>query len=97
MPYWTCTICGQVVELRDDDRPRWPVKAYENCKLQHHYVDNACIAYAYPQVAKELIMIALSGVRERPLANIESKARDRNPPDRATTARLRRPIPNPLI
>jgi len=23
--------------------------------LQHHYVDNACIAYAHPEVAKELI------------------------------------------
>jgi hypothetical protein len=69
MPSWTCTICGQVVELRDDDRPRRPVKAYENCKLQHHYMDDACIACAHPQLAKELlIMMALSGARDRPLA-----------------------------
>lgn len=58
MPSWICEICKQVVELRDDDRPRWPVKTYENCKLQHHYVDNACIAYAQPEVAKELFRMA---------------------------------------
>lgn len=55
MRSWTCEICDQVVELRDDNRPRWPVKAYERCSLQHHYVDNACIAYTHPEVAKELI------------------------------------------
>lgn len=71
MPSWTCTVCGQVVELRDDDRPRWPVKAYENCELQHHYVDHACIAYAHPQVAKELSMMALSRVRDRPVGNMD--------------------------
>jgi hypothetical protein len=46
------------VELRDDERPHWSAKAYENCKLQYHYVDDACIAYAQPEVAKELIMMA---------------------------------------
>jgi hypothetical protein len=65
MRSWTCDICHQVVELRDDNRPRWPVKAYENCKLQHHYVDNACIAYAHPQVAEELIMMKLPSVCDR--------------------------------
>jgi hypothetical protein len=96
MPSWTCTVCGQVVELRDDDRPRWPVKAYENCELQHHYVDHACIAYAHPQVAKELSMMALSRVRDRPVGNMglesrihshtcDSNARDKNWPDGATT------------
>jgi hypothetical protein len=45
------------VELRDDERPHWSAKAYENCKLQYHYVDDACIAYAQPEVAKELIMM----------------------------------------
>ncbi len=39
MPSWTCEICDQVVELRDDERPHWSAKAYENCKLQYHYVD----------------------------------------------------------
>jgi hypothetical protein len=108
MPSWTCTICGQVVELRDDGRPRWPVKAYENCKLQHHYVGNVCIAYAHPELAKELIMMALSGVRDRPLANMgpeprnhsaicDVKVRDKNLPDAATTAGAPRPFPNPLI
>ena len=58
MPSWTCEICDQVMELRDDDRPHWSAKAYENCKLQYHCVDNACIAYAQPEVAKELIMMA---------------------------------------
>lgn len=58
MRSWTCKICDQVVELRDDDRPRWPVKAYERCPLQHHYVDNACIAYTHPEVAKELIRMS---------------------------------------
>jgi hypothetical protein len=46
MPSWTCEICGQIVELREDNRFRRPVEAYEHCGLQHHYVDNACIAYA---------------------------------------------------
>lgn len=55
MPSWTCTICRQVVELRDDGRPRWPVKTYETCKLKHHYAGDACIAYGQPDVAKELI------------------------------------------
>jgi hypothetical protein len=56
MPSWTCEICGQVVELRvDDNRFRWPVEADEHCRLQHHYVDNDCIVYAHPGVAKELI------------------------------------------
>jgi hypothetical protein len=50
MPSWTCEICDQVVELRGDDRPHW--------SLQYHYVGNACIAYAQPEVAKELIMMA---------------------------------------
>jgi hypothetical protein len=58
MPSWTCEICDQVVELRDDNRPRSPVEAYKHCKLQHHYVDNVCIAYAQPEIAKELIMMA---------------------------------------
>jgi hypothetical protein len=58
MPSWTCEICDQVVELRDDERPQWSAKAYEGCKLRYHYVDNACIAYAQPEVAKELIMMA---------------------------------------
>jgi hypothetical protein len=58
MPSWTCEICGQVVELPDDDSRRWPLKVYENCRLQHHYVDNACIGYAQPEVAKELIRMA---------------------------------------
>jgi hypothetical protein len=49
---------AQVVELRDDDRPRWPAKAYENSKLRHHYVDDVCIAYVHPQVAEELMMMA---------------------------------------
>ena len=49
MPSWTCEICDQVVELRDNDRPRWPAKAYESCKLQHHYADNACITSAERQ------------------------------------------------
>jgi hypothetical protein len=65
MRSWTCDICHQVVELLGDHRPRWPVKAYENCKLQHHYADNACIAYAHPRVAKELIMMTLPRVRDR--------------------------------
>lgn len=108
MPSWTCTICGQVVELRDDDRPQWPVKAYENCKLQHHYIDDACIAYAHLELARELIMMALSGVRDRPLADMglesgnhsparDTKARDKNLALGATAARLRGPIPNALI
>lgn len=65
MRSWTCDICHQVVELRNDDRPQWPKKAYDNCKLQYHYVDNACIAYAHPQVAKELIMMTPSSARHR--------------------------------
>jgi hypothetical protein len=65
MRSWTCDICHQVVELCNDGRPRWPVKAYENCKLRHHYVGNACIAYAHPQVAKELIMMTRPSVRDR--------------------------------
>jgi hypothetical protein len=55
---WTCEICDQVVELRDDNTPRWPIEAYDHCKLQHHYVDDACIAYAQPKIAKELISMA---------------------------------------
>ena len=58
MPSWTCEICDQVAELRDDDRPRWSAKAYESCKLRYHYVDNACIAHTHPDVAKELIRMA---------------------------------------
>ncbi len=50
MPSWTSTICSQVVELCDDDRPPWAVKAYENCKPY------TCIGHTRPQVAKELIM-----------------------------------------
>jgi hypothetical protein len=34
------------------------VEAYDHCKLQHHYVDNACIAYAQPEIAKELMTMA---------------------------------------
>jgi hypothetical protein len=62
MRSWTCEICHQAVELRDNDRPRWPVKAYEKCKLQHHYVDDTCIAYRHPEVAKELIRMATAAV-----------------------------------
>jgi hypothetical protein len=58
MPSWTCEICDQVVELRGNDRPQWSAKAYEKCKLQYHYVNNACIAYTQPEVAKELIRMA---------------------------------------
>ena len=58
MPRWTCKICNQVVEWRDDGRPQWSTKAYETCKLRYHYQDNACIAYAHPEVAKELIIMA---------------------------------------
>jgi hypothetical protein len=104
MPSWTCTICSQVVELCDDDRPPWAAKAYENCKPQHHYVDNACIGHTHPQVAMELIMMAVSGVGDRPLADrglesrnhshtCDSKARNKNLPDGAATACLRRPFP----
>jgi len=58
MPSWTCTICLQVVELHDDGRPRSPVKAYDTCKLQRHYVGSACIAFGQPDVAKELAKMA---------------------------------------
>jgi len=58
MPSWTCTICRQVVEMHDDGRPRWPVKTYDACKLQRHYVGNTCIAYGQPDVARELIRMA---------------------------------------
>lgn len=58
MPSWTCTICRQVVEFQDEGRPRWPAKAYETCKLQHHYVDSVCIAYGQPDVARELLSMA---------------------------------------
>lgn len=37
-------------------------KAYEKCKLQYHYVDEACIAYEQPEVAKELIMMTTAAV-----------------------------------
>jgi hypothetical protein len=63
MPSWTCTICQQVLELRNDGRPRWPVKAYEACKLKHHYVSNACIAYWQPDVASELIRMASAAAK----------------------------------
>jgi len=46
------------VELRDDGRPRWPVKTYETCKLKHHYAGDACIAYGQPDVAMELVRMA---------------------------------------
>lgn len=59
---WNCQICHQVVELRDDDRPRWSVKAYENCKLQYHYMNNSCIAYRDPKVAKELITMQAKSI-----------------------------------
>jgi len=65
MPSWTCKICDQAVELGGDDRPRWPVMAYENCKLQHHYVNNTCIAYARLEVAKELMMMAAKPLQSR--------------------------------
>ena len=58
MPSWTCTICRQIVELYDDGRPRWPAKTYDTCKLKHHYIGNVCIAYAQPDVARELIRMA---------------------------------------
>jgi len=50
------------VELTDDGRPRWPIKAYEKCKLQHHYVGDACIAYEQPDVAWELSRMATAAV-----------------------------------
>jgi hypothetical protein len=62
MRSWTCKICRQVVELTDDGRPRWPIKAYEKCKLQHHYVSDACIAYEQPDVAWELSRMATAAV-----------------------------------
>jgi hypothetical protein len=63
MPSWMCTICRQVVEFRDDGRPQWPVKVYDTCKLKHHYVGNACIAYLQPDVARELISIASAAAK----------------------------------
>jgi hypothetical protein len=63
MPSWTCTICRQVVELRDDGRPQRPVKTYETCKLKHHYVGDACIAYGQPDVASELMRMASAAAK----------------------------------
>jgi hypothetical protein len=51
------------VELRDDGRPQRPVKAYETCKLKHHYVGDACIAYGQPDVASELMRMASAAAK----------------------------------
>jgi hypothetical protein len=64
MPSWTCTICRQIVELHDDGKPRWPIKAYDTCKLQRHYVDRTCIAYGQPDVARELASMAKAAARQ---------------------------------
>jgi hypothetical protein len=47
-------VASQIVELRDDDRPRWPAKHTKTAAHPHMAMH---AAYASPQVAKELIMI----------------------------------------
>jgi len=54
---WTCEICGQRVEQRENGKPLHPVQVFKNCKLRDHYVGDyrgECIAYRDPARAREL-------------------------------------------
>jgi len=54
---WTCEICGQVVEQRENGRTLHPVQVFKACKLRDHYVGDyrgECIAYHDLPAAREL-------------------------------------------